>query len=239
MSVPANNSSQSAPTHRLEQVTFTLSELRVWSHIRATLLTLDTEHFGEVVGLLRDVPLDWFETTWMAFIKFWSMLGPSRGIRLTGSDDIGLETHNPRVVSERDGRPTEEEDTSSPHSPSSALLLLDRGVESEDPSPVPQVACGIVELIQHHIAFLDTRASYYSPLASDGGSERIELLPRDISSFDLNPFSIHDVEFCRALVVANLRRRGLLDDAGRATPSIDVQVRRPWRDMLAWLLGWS
>jgi len=173
----------------------------------------------------------------MALIEFWSAISPAQGIQLTGSDD--LETHDPRAPPEPEGVPRQE-NTSPLHSPRSALLLLDRRADSESSAVSRRIIRNIVEVIQHHIAFLDARASSYSSTASDDGrSQCVELLPRDISSFGLNPFSPGDVEFCQTLVMANLRRRGLLADVGESVQSMDVQVRRPWRDMLAWLLGWN
>jgi len=174
----------------------------------------------------------------MALIRFWLVVSPAQSIQLTGSDD--LETHDPRASPEPEGLPRQEENTSPLHSPRSALLLLDRRADGESSAVSRRIICNIVEVIQHHIAFLDARASSYSPMTSDdGGSRYVELLPQDISSFGLNPFSPGDVEFCRTLVMANLRRRGLLDDVGESVQSMNVQVRRPWRDMLAWLLGWN
>jgi hypothetical protein len=233
-SVPANNSARSAAPHRLEQICFTLSELTVWSHIQAALSSLDTsEHFREVVELVRDVPVDWSEAIWMALIKFWSLLRP-HGIRLTGSDSDG------RTPSESVRPPGQEDDNSPPHSPRSALLLLDRCADREDSSLASrQTIHNIVEVIRRHIASFEARASFYSPTMTNGGSPHIKLLPWDIGSFDLNPLSSGDAEFCRTLVMANLRRRGLLDGAGEAVQSIDVQVTRTWGYKLAWLLGWS
>lgn len=235
ISVPTNQSSRSTPTHQLKQVSPTLSELRVWSQIQASLSSRDA---SEVAELFRSVPVDWYEAFWMALIEFWSAISPAHGIQLTGSDD--LETHDPRASPEPEGLPRQEENTSLLHSPRSALLLLDRRSDGESSAMSLRIIRNIVEVIQHHIAFLDARASSYSPTNSDDGrSQYIELLPQDISSFGLNPFSSGDVEFCQTLVMANLRRRGLLGDVGESVQSMDVRVRRPWHDMLAWLLGWN
>ena len=208
---------------------FTLSELMVWSHIQTSLSSLDASgRFGEVAELFRDVPMDWSETIWMALIELWSVSRHTHGLRLTGGDDDG------RVPSKLGG-PLEQEDDNLAPQPRGALLLdgdADRGDSSH------QIIHNIVKVIQLYIASFDARASSYSPTTIDEGPPHIKLLPSDISSFGLNPLSSGDAEFCRILMMANIRRRGLPHSAGDAMQSVDVQVTKTWHYILAWL-GWS
>jgi len=237
-SVPSNRSSSSSQAYRLHQIGFTLSELRVWSHVQTALSFPDeTQHSREVAELLREVVMGWVEIIWMTFIQSWFMLGPAHALRLTGEDILDSGTYDRGASSESRGHATQHEDNS--HSARSALLLQDRGSTADSAVPSSQVIRNVVEVILGYIAFLDTRASSYLPALYDGGFPRIELLPRDVGSFDLNPFSHPDVEFCRQLVKANLRRRGLLDEIGHVINPINVQITRPWCDMLAWLMGWG
>lgn len=235
-SFPIPNPPRGSPTHGIRQIRPTFSDTRFWFDIQESLPSQPLED-GDSASVARD----WQEALWVYMLRFWLAIQPNRTIRMTGDDELRTDVGNPTTSDDND-------DDEPPQSPTSAVMLLDRDPSS---SASNNRVVQTLTTVQRHIAFFDERASSFigptlsshSPSAPPSNPETnsspVQLLPADIGSFGLNPFSPRDVEFCRSFVAASIRRRLQLEALDAESALLEVEVNKPWREMLYWLIGWS
>ncbi|KAF8321111.1 hypothetical protein DL93DRAFT_2152373 [Clavulina sp. PMI_390] len=243
-SYPTSPPSSSPATYRLRPIAPTFSDIYLW------LQTIKTSHIFQQElsqnGSQHVITASW-ENFWVGLVWLWSvtrsfLFGRGGSIRLEGYEG------SPGILSGPDGDDTAGDDNQPPHSPTSAVLLLDR--EPTGPNSRSDIQA-MLTYTQEYLSRFSLQAETHLPVAATQDSQAtdesapvVALHPSDIALFSLNPFSSVDAEFTKSCITATARRRSQYSaepsgaggsGSGSAIPHIEVQ--RPVSELLSSLFG--